>query len=485
MRHAHYLLGSVFALVLGCGNEDTGAALDEEANLKEDSLIEEECLGVKAEQAEDPAFVDNLEVTCGKDFHLYASTVETEAPEAGETLRVANFNVYHLGDSQGRFKNYDVMAEIINQWDVISAVELMTPNGASAKINADYRKAVAEGVEPVDVKPIVPGYIQVLKKLRERDESWSLVMTPIPLREPGDNASELAGFYFRQSRVELIKTPLCKDVACISAIKDLQAANDLGDKYPDVARLPFAAGFKAGNYDFSAVANHTRFRAPPSGAAPFPGDRPSAFRLLETQQIANWIGYKIKSSSADKDVMWLGDFNLEYTKMDTVDAVTASGAPKKEVTYAERWSEVLEGFKGAEVGVTREETSLSTEGLVSNYDHIILSPSRTAECDMGSAKAFDFTDLEAFEYYAEALSPDAIDEYAATLMEEIRSCRKFSGAARKEVSCELPAKLTEIKKSMDKIVKQVKSESFAAHIPLVSDHLPVSIDCEIPAEDDD
>ncbi len=488
MHRGTCFLGWVLAAAAaGCGGADVAA---DEADVRDedDSVIARECEAFAEEHAGDEVFAGGVTVDCAAGFHHYASTVETRDPAPGETLRVANFNVYHLGDDQGRYKSYDVVADMMNQWDVVSAVELMTPNGDAIRHNGVVRKQRELGQESDEVRIRLPGYLQLLRELMRKDPSWSLVMTPIPLQEPGASHAELTGFYYRKSRVALDGTALCEDFACVASVEALQEANGL-DEEPLIARRPFAAGFRAGTFDFSLVGVHVRFRAPEGVPAPFEGvDRLSSFRLLETQLVANWIGHRLERS-ADKDVLFVGDFNLEYTQMASVDAFTPSGNPRQEVTYEAQWAQALAGFDGAKVFVTREATSLSSKGSVNNYDHLIFNPIDTAECITDvEPHAYDFTNPDTMPpSYAALLTPEGIDSYVAARLDEVTSCKTFKGggAVKRIASCELPAKLAKIGDALDELAEDVKAGLFAVHTPLVSDHLPVVVACRIAAEDDD
>jgi hypothetical protein len=476
------------AFLVGCGPEDI--ATEDSDVVSEAEAIRVECLAFKEEHVDDEVFGGALEVDCADSFHHYASTVQTTNPAAGQSIRIANFNVYHLGDDQGRYKRYDTLADMIDQWDVVSAVELMTPNGETVRHNSVVRAQAEAGQVDERVKVIIPGYLELLKSLMRKDPSWSLVMTPIPLQEPGASHAELTGFYYRKSRVKLVDTALCGEAACVSSVEALQKANGLSaDQQPQIARRPFAAGFKSGKFDFSLVGVHIRFRAPEQGTAPFQGvDRLTAFRLLETQIVANWIGHELRDS-ADKDVIFAGDFNIEFTKMDTVGTFTPGGQPREEVTYEEAWDKALTGFEGAEVFVTREATSLSTSKLVSNFDHLIYSPSLTKECIIPEqeAHAFNFTDAEVLPSYAELRSGAGIDKYAEEFIERQAACHTFKGGGRvKRVEpCLAEGALQDISDKIKEIAEEAKRGDFSVHTPLVSDHIPVVVECKLPTSDDD
>ena len=474
------------ASLAGCGEEDPAA---DESNVSEEASVEAECVAFQTEHEDDEVFAGKVDVDCGPAFHHYAAKIETRAPAAGETVRIANFNVYHLGDDQGRYKNYDTLAEMMNGWDVVSAVELMTPNSESVRHNRVVRQQAEVGQVDEKVRIIIPGYLELLKSLMKKDPSWSLVMTPIPLQEPGASHAELTGFYYRKSRVQLVESELCGEEACVASIEALQDANGLNrDQQPQIARRPFDAGFKAGTFDFSLVGVHIRFRAPESGTAPFQGvDRLTAFRLLETQIVANWIGHELRDAR-DKDVVWAGDFNVEFTKMSTVGTFTPGGEPREEVTYEASWNQALAGFDGAKVFVTREATSLSTSGLVSNYDHLIYSPTLTKECiTEQEAHAFNFTNAETMPSYAEFLSGDGVDKYAEAFVAEQAACHTFKGGGRiKRVEpCLTADALADVKSTIMGIADKAGRGEFSVHTPLVSDHIPVLVECKLPTSDDD
>jgi hypothetical protein len=69
-------------------------------------------------------------------------------------------------------------------------------------------------------------------------------------------------------------------------------------------RPPYAASFQAGNFDFVVIAAHVRW-----------GDSRKA-RLSELELFAEWVTAKRKEPAAvDKDILVMGDFNVEDEEM--------------------------------------------------------------------------------------------------------------------------------------------------------------------------
>jgi hypothetical protein len=81
-------------------------------------------------------------------------------------------------------------------------------------------------------------------------------------------------------------------------------------------RSPFMASFRAGDFDFIAVAAHIRWDA--SGG--------EESRKRELQLLAQWIDKRSKEKHVvDKDIIVMGDFNIPAVGDDLYNAVTSCG----------------------------------------------------------------------------------------------------------------------------------------------------------------
>lgn len=358
-------------------------------------------------------YLTDLTITCDDKYHHYLSNQITPSKNTSR-LQIASWNVFNLGFYKQRFKNIALLAELADRqgWDIIAATEIF----------------------PLDAKLVSssswPGAIQLLQELRKLDPSWSLIIAPYGLGSEGSSTVELGGVYYKASRLQAITTESCEALACIIKLP-AQLYPGLSEEMLGelVSREPFIASFQAlnGNFDFSLMPFHARFRqtkapevmdaivgakrtsdgnitfekgiffniedilgkeraenfrkklaqetkAPVSQTGARDSIKELLSRYAELSAIGRFI-QNIKSNQKEQDIIWAGDFNLEY-----------------DLRRFSDWDVVLlkNELKGAKVLVS-ELTSLSDkERLASNYDHFILNPKDTAECKESSAGVVDF-----------------------------------------------------------------------------------------------
>jgi hypothetical protein len=181
-------------------------------------------------------------------------------------IKIGSFNIMRTGQDQTQFKDMNLVAKIINQWDIVAAVELMTITNPWISYNenfddeADKLEALKGQLSQTEYQKLknaldqsyhMPGYLAILKALRNLDPSWSLIMAA---RSSGDSTSnlEMGGFFFRSSLVSLKESELCG-----GAFGCLLATEPKLDKI--VSRSPFVASFNADNFDFNGLALHFIF----------------------------------------------------------------------------------------------------------------------------------------------------------------------------------------------------------------------------------
>jgi hypothetical protein len=115
----------------------------------------------------------------------------------------------------------------------------------------------------------------------------------------------------------------------------------------------------------------------------------------------------LRSTYAEQDVIWTGDFNLEYDLVPGKDTAA-------EVKLRSEWDTILlqnpKAWPGATV-LVGDLTSISDkERLKSNYDHFILDTKSTVECAAKTAHSVDFT--------VKGVAP-LMDKYTVLLNEKI------------------------------------------------------------------
>ncbi len=240
----------------------------------------------------------------------------------------------------------------------------------------------------------LPGYLKILDELHKRPggKKWSLILSPKGEGSELTSTPELVGYYYRSDLVEPQDNQYCrssnksnnpKSFACIVNMDQI----DLGvDKSKYFARRPFMGQFKAGNFEFILLTSHILYDSPEDEStmrsilnAAFGVDdytelgtglrKDNYARFAEVKMTFEFIKRYLRKYSKIKDLIYLGDFNIEAQNP--------------------FWSNILPDWKGSQVFI-EEATSLKEQfwaqdgtpsgGMSSNYDHIIFNPKETSEC---------------------------------------------------------------------------------------------------------
>lgn len=347
-----------------------------------------------------------------------------------ENVRIGGFNLWHPGSQNSIHKDYKLVAKIINDFDVISALELLPLVNIDLKNNNsvldyldetprriknlknDYRAAVRAGNDDdaEDIKAEItrlerdlkkapklyrsPGYLKLLTELRKLDDTWSLILSP-----RGDSAKvihvkELTGFFYRGRTVKPITNDHCQETYKKSKGKKIACFPNLRKSFMNretsfvFSRRPLLASFKSGNFDFSLLTSHVVFTSPhpvekreemerilgPSfGVKEYHGigvgvDSQNYARFAESKVILELMD-KLKSKYKEKDILYIGDMNLKVRN-----------------AY---WSTLLKDHSEPHL-LVEDATSLSTSqynsqgertnAMASNYDHFISPNGSFSNC---------------------------------------------------------------------------------------------------------
>jgi len=190
-----------------------------------------------------------------------------------ETLNIATWNIREFGKKRRSQAAIHYIAEILGQFDVISIVELrddLTDLGR--------------------VLPILGPY-------------WRVVYSDA-LRDDGGNRERIAFLYDNRAATF---------TGFAAAANPPRTKNGSGLYLPAFTwwRQPYMASFAAGNFDFLMLAAHIQWGT-------------SDGRVKELASLAEWIELKrAERTGEDKDLMVLGDFNLETAAQ--VKALTSRG----------------------------------------------------------------------------------------------------------------------------------------------------------------
>lgn len=396
------------------------------ATYAEDSELST-CLELKSFSLEK----DFGEIECLGQYHHYNSEATsryysyTDARRK-KNLKIGSFNLYQSGSSRTEYKDYSVIAKIINKFDVVGAVELVSIIGVYKAHNeslVDYYKqelsnlqhAIDAGDEQkkfelsnklkfIKEQYELPGYVKILKELRELDPSWALLLTPN--EEGSENATikELGGFFYRARYVKPVVNEYCEaayagiedSFACYPKFDSSFYGKDVADL---VSRRPFMASFRSGSFDFTGLAVHTIYNAPNDEdfrkrltQAAFGVDTYTEVEGLRSDTYARFaelthvvdFSEKLRKSFTEKDIIIMGDFNLESGE--SYWSKLFASNKKLELKIEEPTSLALSRYKsdGSESG-----------GTSRNFDHFIIDKEYSVECDgKDSAKAYNFLENE-------------------------------------------------------------------------------------------
>ncbi len=380
-----------------------------------------------------------FKVECNSNYQYFGPT--SIGPKANGYLRIAGYNLLHPGTSKALFKDYSLVAKIMNQYDVVSGLELLGAVGhdgannqtvlaflrESPKMIADLKAAKEKTTDAKKLKELddkltklitdtrtayslyrAPGYFKILMALKQLDPSWSLLLSPRGDSALQGSVEEMVGFFFKASAITPIVNPHCKEFkdenggvpyACIINLSSKFMGKDFTHNF---ARRPFMASFKsAANKTFTLVSAHVVFTFSGDEEASkkimndtFGVDSPATLggginssnfaRFAEVKTTLDFMN-RYRERYNDKNIMFVSDTNL--------------------VANNPFWTEVLKSFPGGSLLID-EPTTISptryssegkeTNGVASSYDHFVLDKSVFSNCSNG----------EVYNYYKSNIESD-------------------------------------------------------------------------------
>jgi len=194
-----------------------------------------------------------------------------------ETINIATWNIREFGKKRRKQTAIHYIAEILNQFDLISVVEVRD------NLTDLYR-----------VLEILGPY-------------WKVVFSDY-VTDPGGNRERIAYVYDTRA---VVFTGLAAE-ADAPRIKD----RDTGEYLSRLSwwRKPFIASFQAGDFGFVAITAHIRW-----------GSHQDS-RIKPLQLLADWIDKRRKEKFIiDKDIIVMGDFNIPSTDSELFKAITSKG----------------------------------------------------------------------------------------------------------------------------------------------------------------
>ncbi len=192
-----------------------------------------------------------------------------------ETLNVAVWNIREFGNTPRTDAAIHYIAEILGQFDLVALVELRDNLG-------DLQR----------VLPFLGDY-------------WNVVYSDW-IRDSGGNRERLAFLYDKRAVV-------FNGLAAEADPPRKKAAEEYLAKQ-SFWRAPYLCSFRAGNFDFVAVASHARWVNSLKG------------RQAELQLLADWIDTRFKDQFVeDHDLIVVGDFNIPELDDPLFKALTSRG----------------------------------------------------------------------------------------------------------------------------------------------------------------
>lgn len=459
--------------------------------------------------------LNNLTSECTQNYvHFFSkenfrasTTVDKKFVPDTKKVRIGSYNLFHLGDNQAPMKNMSLVAAVMNRWDIVGAQELMPLPSEWSINNQQLFNLISQNGQQVSFpsetwEVVKPGYLNLLIELQKLDPSWSLILQSQP--EGEGSTGEMAGFFYRSRFVSLKEWTYCspegttdikskahnRNLACLIKVPESQKSL--------ISRTAFAAYFQVGNFDFVGLTAHVRFSADMNlanikaqsdyickdSATPAKCKLPKdeAGRFYEIKVAMDQIA-EFQKASGDKDIIYMGDTNLQMNAKSTA-----------------TWAAALkpaEGFTVYQPNLTTLSVPLNK--LASNYDHFLLSDKLTSECDTSSIQSYDYWKVADLKAPAAAQANDPViasingflradgqakmleqaEEQFAKLI-KIQSNRQ--GTAIRPLN---PKERSQLSASCNKAVARMKKNKTGALMELLSDHLPIEMNCKIDGRDDD
>ncbi len=393
---------------------------------------------------------DRYDVECFHNYHHYNSSAYrrlynvTRARQKRE-IKIGSLNLLHPGTARSAFKDYKLLAKMINQFDVLAAQELLAVvardlqhNNNVVRFLNDGPRLVSELEEQLRINSQLPnirerlqklrtdlqlaknlyrapGYLDLLHELQKLDGSWALILAPRGEASESTNVQELTGFFYRASIVQPNKNPHCQEFpepefqgqtfGCFPNFYGEFMGRNTAAAF---SRRPFMASFKSANLDFTLLTSHVIF-TPPRGEEKIREVMQAAFGAdtheglgtgVNQSNFARWAEVKLtlefmqnfEKSYRNSKILFMGDLNLEFSN-----------------AY---WNTLLEStFPGGVVAIDSPTTvsqiryrvsGIATNGLASNYDHFIFKPSKLPSCvDQGGKPR-----AEVYNFFNESIGQD-------------------------------------------------------------------------------
>lgn len=378
-----------------------------------------------------------FKVDCYSNYQHYGPTDRTTKPSSG-LLRIAGYNLLHPGTSKALFKDYSLIAKIMNKYDVVAGLEILKTVGHdkandeavlvllndSPQMIADLKALKEKTTDIKKLKEIEtkltkliadtkaayslyrgPGYFKILMALKKLDPSWALILSPRGDSALQGSVEEMVGFFYRANAVSPVANPHCAEYKDENGGTPYACIINLGAKFMgknhthNFSRRPFIGSFRSGSMKFSLVSMHVVFT--------FSGDEEAEKKLMNDVfgvDSAGELGAGINSSNFARfaevklTLDFMNRFRQKYNDNNIMFVSDTNIAANNAF-----WPEVLKSFPGGEVFID-EPTTLSplrftsdgkeTNGVANSYDHFVYDKSAFPSCDEGKVYNYYQSDIQ-------------------------------------------------------------------------------------------
>jgi len=192
-----------------------------------------------------------------------------------ESVILATWNIREFGRRERKTHSLHLIAEILNQFDLIALVEV--------RDNVSDLKKVMDILGPY----------------------WQVVFSDF-IVDRGGNQERIAYLFDKRA---VTFTGLASEA-------ESQRKKRNGEWVQDISwwRSPFMASFRAGSFDFVLISAHIRW------------GKKAADREAPLKALAEWVDRRRREKHhVDKDIIVMGDFNIPSRRSKLYDAVTDKG----------------------------------------------------------------------------------------------------------------------------------------------------------------
>lgn len=321
---------------------------------------------------------------------------KTKAKSKG-TVKIASYNMLHPGSLRSMFKDTALMAKMMNNWDIVVALELLPVVGRDLKHNLKVLKALSKS-KAKKYKDLyrVPGYVHILDELRKLDKSWALLLSPRGDSAKSGQVEELVGFFYKAKNVRPITNDHCDEYkpkgsgrayGCFPNFRKSFMGRETTHVF---SRRPFLASFESGNFDFSLLGSHVIFGSP-ADKTEMKKILKASFNVTDYKDLGTGVtkGTYARFAEVAVTLEFMENLKYYYNEDDLIYAGDFNLTPENKF-----WKVALKRHPGAKlyqkqastVSQKRDDNGSPTGGLSSSYDHFIMNPKELTECATKSGK---------------------------------------------------------------------------------------------------